>query len=75
MTENEKFFDLCKDKAQFMKAYAMDEAIKHLSDAKYNDSRKRERKRADVALSTINKWLNKGAKAYEQTKRSKVPAA
>ena len=73
MIDNEKFFALYRDKSQFMKAYAMDQAIRHLSEAK-DDPRARERKRAAIALKNVNKWLIEGAKAYEQAKRNKVPA-
>ena len=54
-------------KKQFSKAYAMDKAIEHLSKA-MSDRRRRERKRAEVALENVNEWLRQGEEAYEKEK-------
>ena len=47
----------------FAKIYTFDVIIQHLKEAS-KDGRKRERARANVALSNITKWYEKGLEVW-----------
>lgn len=60
-------FPIPKDRALEIKAYALDRILEHLNKAK-NDPRKREQRRARIALGKINGWLNEGRKKCDLNK-------
>lgn len=53
----------------FVKVYALTKIFDHLNEA-LNDPRKKERARANIALTTIKDWLIEGEDIYEQARNT-----
>lgn len=55
-------------KEQYSKIYAYDKIVEHLT-KNLNNKRKREQYRCQIALSTINKWLQEGKLIWEMNQK------